>query len=67
MLECTCIPCVQEAVASRFLQLFHIPGNETLVDLLTKFLSYQKAIRYLCPLLFWHADMSDIPMKKSDN
>ena len=30
--------CIREAVASGFLQLYHIPRNENLADLLTKFL-----------------------------
>ena len=53
---------VQEAVTTRFLKLFHIPGNENHADLLTKFLRCQEAIPYLCPLLLWHGDTSDIPM-----
>ena len=54
---------VQEAVTLGFLKLFHIPSNEDPADLLTEFLSYQEAIPYLCPLLFWHRDTSDIPTK----
>ena len=45
-------PCMQEAVTLGFLELFHIPGNENPTDFLTKFLGYQEAILYLCPLLF---------------
>ena len=44
--------CIQEADASGFLHLFHIPVNESPADLLTKFLGYQDAIPYLHPLLF---------------
>ena len=36
--------CVCEAIASGFLKLFHIPGNENLADLVMKFFSYQEAI-----------------------
>ena len=42
--------CVREAVASGFLQLYHIPGNKNPTDLLTKFLGYEEAIPYLSPL-----------------
>ena len=40
---------VQESVALAFLQSFHIPSNENPSNLLTKFLSYQEAIPYICP------------------
>ena len=43
--------CIQEAVASGFLQLYHIPGNENPTDLITKILGYQEAMPYLCPFL----------------
>ena len=59
--------CIQEAIVMGFLQLFYIPGNEDPANLLIEFLGYQEAIPYLCPLLFWHGDMSDIPMKGSVN
>ena len=59
--------CIQEAVTSGFLQLFHIPRNENPTDLLAKFLGYQEAMPYLHPLLFWCRDMSGIPTKGSVN
>ena len=66
MLEYSSISSIQEAVALGFLELFHNPGKENPTNLLTKILDYQKAIPYLCPLLFWCRDMSDIPMKGLD-
>ena len=62
--------CVQEAITSGLLQLFHIPGTENHADLLTKFLSYNEAICYLCPHVIYAPTISawntsDIPMKGS--
>ena len=58
---------VREALTSGFLQLYHILRNENHTNILMKFLRYQEAIQYLCPLLFWHGDTSDIPKKGSVN
>ena len=59
--------CIGEAIASGIIELFYIPSNENPAGLLMKFLAYQEAIPYLCPLLFWCKDMSDISMWGRDN
>ena len=58
---------VFHSVTLEFLQLYHIPRNENPTNILMKFQRYQEAIQYQCPLLFWHGDMSDIPVKGSVN
>ena len=46
---------IWEAITLGFLKLFHIPGNESPANLLTKFLAYQEAICYLCPTILTHS------------
>ena len=57
----TLFHCIQETVALDSSSYFAFDENPAV--LLMTFLSYQEAIPYLHPLLFWHGDMSDIPMK----
>ena len=47
---------VREAIASKLLQFFHIPGEENPADIASKHWSHNKIWHVLQPLLFWKGD-----------
>jgi len=51
---------VREAIASKIIGFYHIPGASNPADILSKHWSYQQVWKLLKPLLFWHGDTLDI-------
>jgi hypothetical protein len=52
--------CVREAVASRFISLYHLSGEFNPADIMTKHWGYQMIWRLLQPLLFYQGDTPDL-------
>ena len=45
--------CVREAVASKIMELHHMPGSSNPADILSKHWGYQQIWPILRPLMFW--------------
>jgi hypothetical protein len=54
---------VREAMASMMLYFLNLPGAENCADLLTKFLPYPVAKKFLEPLLFWRGETNVARMR----
>jgi hypothetical protein len=51
---------VREAIASKFIVFYHIPGVINPADVLSKHWGYQQVWKLLQPLLFWQGDTADL-------
>jgi hypothetical protein len=51
---------VREAVASKVIGFYHVPGAKNPADVLSKHWGYQQVWRLLKPLLFWQGDTGDL-------
>jgi hypothetical protein len=53
---------VREAIASKFLAFFHIPGKRNPADILSKYWGYAAVWQLMQHLLFWQGDTAEIPV-----
>jgi hypothetical protein len=51
---------VREAVAAKFIGLYHLPGEFNPADIMTKHWGYQTIWRLLQPLLFYQGDTAEL-------
>ena len=51
---------VREAIASKIIGFYHIPGDDNPADILSKHWGYQQVWKLLNPLLFWQGNTLDL-------
>jgi hypothetical protein len=51
---------MRDAIASNWLRIFFIPGNQNPADILSKIWGYSQVWHLLRPLLFWEGDTMDL-------
>ena len=54
---------VREAIAAKFIEFHHIPGNINPADILSKHWGYQQVWPMLQALMFWKGDTKDLMLK----
>ena len=51
---------VREAIASKIIGFFHIPGSQNPADILSKHWGHQQVWELMKPLMFWHGDTIEL-------
>ena len=59
---------VREAISAKIMHFLHIDGTQNPADLMTKFLPWSIAEKFITPLLIWKGDTNDIaPCKEGSD